>query len=367
MNPAITSFLHGEKSVAVCGIKSILSLVSHDKSATSTNQADLFDFILEREKKVKHMALYKERCFTKLGYSCASILDALPFLQMLLNETHLSNQHVEMVRMFLDSDFFLIELQVLSFFTYKISLTLLNAVEVSTQEELRKIFPQLYDDLARGSMNTVDKYTVQHRHLVVESPKTDLENVLLSEMCTKAAETIELQCGRGYGFGERLNENPRATAIYKLTPEERKDLETHDLVAERNLGVFDKRADIAKFQNHKFKAKSIRNVVLHKSSFKNTPDYHLKQVVKILEKKECLWNENQKKLNQEKILEKLEKAKKQSCYTNKLLMQCKSWGGTVTSVDEVLQIIQKKPGIAEHIIRVELTYYCDFEFHRGVK
>ena len=168
-------------------------------------------------------------------------------------------------------------------------------------------------------MNTLDKYTIQHRHLVVESPKTDLENALLSEMCTKAAETIELQCGREYGFG--MNENPRATAIYKLTPEERKDLETHNLVVERNLGVFDKRADIAKFRNHKFKAKSIRNdVVLRKSSFKNTPDYHLKQVVKILEKKECLWNENQQKLNQEKILEKLEKAKKQFCYTNKLLM-----------------------------------------------
>ena len=176
----------------------------------------------------------------------------------------------------------------------------------------------------------------------------------------KAAETIELQCGREYGFGERLNENPRATAIYKLTSEERKDLEMHNLVAERNLGVFDKRADVAKFRNHKFKAKSNRNdVVLHKSSFENIPDYHLKQVVKILEKKECLWNENQKKLNQEKILEKLQKAKKQSCYTNKLLMQCKSWGGPVTSVDEVLQIIQKKPDIAEHIIRVELAYYRD--------
>ena len=143
MNPATTSFLRGEKSVAVSGIKSILSLVSHDKSATSTNQADLFDFILEREKKVKHMALYKERRFTKLGYACASILDALPFLQMVLNETHLGNQHVVMVRMFLDSDFFLVELQVLSYFTYKVTLPLLNAVEVSTQEELCKFSPTL--------------------------------------------------------------------------------------------------------------------------------------------------------------------------------------------------------------------------------
>ena len=108
-------------------------------------------------------------------------------------------------------------------------------------------FPQLYHDLARGSMDTLDKYTVKHRHLVVESPKTELENALLSEMCTKAPETIELQCGREYGFGERLNENPRATAIYKLTPEERKGLEKHNLVAERLLAVFDLRAQVTKF------------------------------------------------------------------------------------------------------------------------
>ena len=46
-NPAIKSFLRGEKAVAVSAIKSILKFVSHDKSATSSNQADLFDYILE--------------------------------------------------------------------------------------------------------------------------------------------------------------------------------------------------------------------------------------------------------------------------------------------------------------------------------
>ena len=92
--------------MAVCGIKSILNLISHDKSASSTNQADLFDFILQRENQVKHISLYQERRFTKLGYSAASILDALPYLRMLLNESHLTNQHIEIVHMFLDSEFF---------------------------------------------------------------------------------------------------------------------------------------------------------------------------------------------------------------------------------------------------------------------
>ena len=106
INPSIRSFLCGEKCVAVCGIKSILNLISCDKSASFTNQTGLFDFILQRENQVKHISLYQEHRFTKLGYSTASILDALPYLRMLLNESHLTNQHIEIVRMFLDSEFF---------------------------------------------------------------------------------------------------------------------------------------------------------------------------------------------------------------------------------------------------------------------
>ena len=74
INSSVRYFLCGEKCVAVCGIKSILNLISHDKSASSTNQADLFDFILQCENQVKHMSLYQECRFTKLGYSAASIL-----------------------------------------------------------------------------------------------------------------------------------------------------------------------------------------------------------------------------------------------------------------------------------------------------
>ena len=106
INSSLRYFLCGEKCVAVCGIKSILNLISHDKSASSTNQADLFDFVLQCENQVKHVSLYQECIFTKLGYSAASILDALSYLCMLLHESHLTNQHTEIVHMFLDSEFF---------------------------------------------------------------------------------------------------------------------------------------------------------------------------------------------------------------------------------------------------------------------
>ena len=116
VNSGVKSFRE-EKLVVLCAIKCILSFVSHDKFAASTNQAELFDYILHCEGKIKHLSLYQEHRFTKLGYSCTSILDALLYIQMVLNETHLSNQHTELVKMFLDSELLLTELSCLSYFT----------------------------------------------------------------------------------------------------------------------------------------------------------------------------------------------------------------------------------------------------------
>ena len=48
-------------------------------------------FILQRENQVKYISLYQERRLTKLGYYAVFILDALPYLHMLLNESHLTN------------------------------------------------------------------------------------------------------------------------------------------------------------------------------------------------------------------------------------------------------------------------------------
>ena len=76
INPALRSFFRGEKAVVVAGIKCLLNLVTHEKSATATNIADEFDFIVERENQVKHITLYHERRFFKLGYVCAALIDA---------------------------------------------------------------------------------------------------------------------------------------------------------------------------------------------------------------------------------------------------------------------------------------------------
>ena len=210
--PSVRSFLCGEKCVTVCGIKSILNLISHDKSASSTSQAFLFDFVLRRDNQVKHRSLYQERRFTKLGYSAASILDALPYLRILLNESHLTKHHIEIVRMFLDSEFFITELSVLVFFTHKVSSPLLNFVEISSQEELLRVFPKLYEDLQKGKMDTLEQYSVKYCHIVVSPPTNESETLLLESMCLNASKSMMLQCGRQCGFADK-NEPARETQL----------------------------------------------------------------------------------------------------------------------------------------------------------
>ena len=60
INLIVCPFLHGFQTVVETGICSIENLISHDKSASSTKQADLLAYILQRENTVKHIALYKK-------------------------------------------------------------------------------------------------------------------------------------------------------------------------------------------------------------------------------------------------------------------------------------------------------------------
>ena len=109
------------------------------------------------------------------------------------------------------------------------------------------------------------KRTLFNTDIDIEEPTSELEITLLKDMCVHASKTIKLQCGREYGFGQY--NDIRATQIHKLTVEERKDLESNNVMCERELGVFDHRAIVSKCRNNKFKAKSLRNdMVLHSVS-----------------------------------------------------------------------------------------------------
>ena len=148
------------------------------------------------------MSLYQERRFAKLGYVSGSILDAMDLLQILLNEAHTHNLHTETVQIFLDCEFFSTSSAVLSYFSYHVSLPLLNCVEKAEQDDLVVIFPQLYTDLKAGRVSTLKDYVVRRHHYQVRELTSDAEKLLLNKFCQQGAAVIKLQCGREYFPGE---------------------------------------------------------------------------------------------------------------------------------------------------------------------
>ena len=98
-------------------------------------------------------------------------------------------------------------------------------------------------------------------------------------------------------------------------------------------------------------------MVLHKSSFSTTPDHMMRTMVKLLNKREEDWTEEQRKLQKTRLEEKMEMAKKQSLYVNRLLTNCKSWGGPVASISELECVMRRYHDKVETVVKTELAYY----------
>ena len=136
INPQLKSFFRGKKTKVEAGIEALLKLVTHQHSGNTTSHADTFDHICEREGVVKRLFLYQQRRFTKLGKSAASLVEAFPILKMLVEVVVGSNQLVEACKIYLSSEIFLTELEVLAYFTHHVTLPFLHCIEKSTHEEL---------------------------------------------------------------------------------------------------------------------------------------------------------------------------------------------------------------------------------------
>ena len=74
------------------------------------------------------------------------------------------SSHTETVRIYIDCEFFSTSLAVLSFFSYKVSFPLLYFVEFSSQSDLCKIFPKLYQDLLDGRADTLSEFVIPRHH-----------------------------------------------------------------------------------------------------------------------------------------------------------------------------------------------------------
>ena len=128
--PALKSFLIN-KSVTVAALEAFNKLVINDGHKSS--QWEMFDKILQEKGKTKKHSQYLERRFAKLGYSAATVVYHLEDYEDLLHETKSNNQLVQACRVYLQCDFVIIGLKVLSWFTSAVTLPFLNMVEKSKQ------------------------------------------------------------------------------------------------------------------------------------------------------------------------------------------------------------------------------------------
>ena len=87
----------------------------------------------------KNLCLYVERRFAKLGFSAAAVLNALPLLRELLDETHKNNLLVQACRIYASSDLIESELRVLGYFKQKVTLPYLNMLEQEGNKQKRLV------------------------------------------------------------------------------------------------------------------------------------------------------------------------------------------------------------------------------------
>ena len=200
----------------------------------------------------KRIFLYQQRRFAKVGKDAACILEAKDILSMLLDEVQVTNQLVESCKIYIASDLFVTELECLAYFNHHITFPFLNCVEVSSQDELLDIFPELCKDLLECKVGTLDKFVVSIHGVSTPKLSTDAAKAIMREMCVPAAEAIKLQCGREYGFSDQRQ---RATDLSKLTASDRSGLPTNHSISERELSKFDKESIVSKCCNRKFRAK----------------------------------------------------------------------------------------------------------------
>ena len=202
INPALKSFFRDKKALVEAGIEALLPFVTHDKSAKSCCQANLFDFICEREGVSRRVFLYQQRRFAKFGKAALSILEVKDVLQMLVYEVEGTNQLVESCKTYLSSELFITELECLVYFNHFVTSPFLNCVNVSNQAELLFIVPKLHEYLKAKRVGTLSKFIVSIHGMSTPTLSSDLSKRIVDKMCISAAAVVKLQCGREYAFSD---------------------------------------------------------------------------------------------------------------------------------------------------------------------
>ena len=263
VNPNLRSYFRNS-TVVQAGMTALLKIVTPDTSANSCSLSVPFERLCVQHGWDRKLALYKERRFCKLGSCANAIIQALPILEQLLEETPADNLLAQACRIYLKCEVFISELRLLAYFNYHIVFPFLHAVEVLTTPDLKKLLPSLHQDLLHGKVDTLEPYKVKSKIGNVDQLRGDLEERMLTKLTKGAAECIQLQCGREYGFAADPNEELRAADLTKIPDEKLVFAPTHNLVAERKLSVFSRRSRTAVCKNSQHTGELLRdNMMLH--------------------------------------------------------------------------------------------------------
>ena len=356
VNPNLRSFFRNT-TVVQAGMTALLKIVTPDSSANSCSLAVPFERLCVQHGWDRKLTLYRERRFCKLGSCANAIIQALPILEQLLEETPADNLLAQACRIYLKCEVFISELRLLAYFNHHVVFPFLHAVEKVTTPELKKILPRLHQDLLQGKVDTLKVYVVKSKIGNVDQLSGDLEMKMLSKLTMAAAECIQLQCGREYGFAADTKEELRAADLTKISDEDLVFAPTHNLKAERKLSVFSRRSRTAICKNNRHTGELLRdNMVLHSAERKDLSSKASK-IRNELAAMNVSWYSSQKELQHQVMEKKLSKKQKNVDYVLNLAKTCKQWGGPCCSVDELKEVLRKNGDIDKKIVKTELSFY----------
>ena len=266
VNPSLRSYFRNT-TVVQAGMKALLKIVTPDKSANSYSLSGEFNRLCESIGWEKKLTLYQERRFCKLGSCANSIIQASPLLEMLLQETPAEKLLAQSCRIYINCEIFITELRLLAFFNFHVVFPFLHAVEKSSTPELIYLLPKLHRELLNGNLSTLKEYVCKSKMGNVDSIEGELETKMIQFMTLGAAECIQRQCGREYGFPSPDDEKlpSRAADLSKIPDEELMHAPTNNLITERQLSVFSRLSETAKFKTSRHTGELLRNnmVLVH--------------------------------------------------------------------------------------------------------
>ena len=161
-------------------------------------------------------------------------------------------------------------------------------------------------------------------------------------MCKNAAKGVYLQCASEY-WDE--NNTPHATQLHKLSHDERKNIPTENMEAERYLSRFGYLASVSAAKSNKFfKASRIRDDMMFQTTMedkKESMTKATKRIVKRLNEMEVDWTKDQKNAWKEKVEAGMNKKARTLEYKDILLQKCKEHQGPFVKVSEVISLLVK--------------------------